>query len=139
LLSGDTINFFVARKFGPRILARRPLRWILNPDQVRQAETFLSRKGSGFLFCIRFLPLVRTVLFFTAGSLQVRPRTFYLLNGTATVIYLTALMNLAYSAGKNTDVWISTFKHVQFILLGLLILIPSLIFIRKKFRRSLII
>jgi membrane protein DedA with SNARE-associated domain len=132
LLTGDSINFFVARKYGPRILAVRPFSWILSPEKVRSAETFLAEKGTKFLFCVRFLPLIRTALFFTAGSLQVRPKSFYMLNATATVIYLTGLMNLAYSAGENIDSLIESFKRFQFVLLGVLIVSAAAIYIRKR-------
>ncbi len=134
LLSGDTINFFVARKYGPRILTRAPFRWILSPEKVSSAEKFLEENGTRFLFCVRFLPLIRTALFFTAGSLQVKPKTFYLLNGVATIIYLSILMNLAFYAGENIDSLVSTFKHFQFFLLGSLILLVLAVIIRRKMK-----
>jgi membrane protein DedA with SNARE-associated domain len=124
LLTGDTINFFVARRFGPILLKKAPFKWILSPSKVEQAEEFLERRGSKFIFCIRFLPLVRTALFFTAGSLQTRPRIFYLLNGASTVIYLAVLMNLSYQAGTNIDLLIAGFKKFQ---LGILILMMTVL------------
>lgn len=132
LLTGDTINFFVARKFGPVLLAKRPFRWLLSPEKVRKAEIFLAAKGDRFLFCIRFLPLIRTALFFTAGSLQVKPRTFYLLNVTSTVIYLVLLMNAAHSAGENAELLFAGFKRFQFILLGLVIAGGVALYLKKK-------
>jgi membrane protein DedA with SNARE-associated domain len=124
LLTGDTINFFVARRFGPILLRKAPFKWILSPSKIEKAEEFLERKGSKFIFCIRFLPLVRTALFFTAGSLQTRPRIFYLLNGASTVIYLAVLMNLSYQAGTNIDLLIAGFKKFQ---LGILILMMTVL------------
>jgi len=132
LLTGDTINFFVARRFGPKLLSRAPFRWVLSPEKVKNAEAFLAEKGNRFLFCVRFLPLIRTVLFFTAGSLQVRPRTFYLLNMSATVIYLVILMNLAHSAGENIDALIPVLKRFQLVLLGLFAAGLALFYLKRK-------
>jgi membrane protein DedA with SNARE-associated domain len=122
LLTGDSINFFVARKFGPVLLRKAPFKWILSPSKVEQAKEFLDKRGSKFIFCIRFIPLIRTALFFTAGSLQIKPRIFYILNGASTMIYLTGLMNLSYQAGANIDLIIAGFKKFQ---LGILILVMT--------------
>ena len=124
LLTGDTINFFVARRFGPILLRKAPFKWILSPSKIEKAEEFLERRGSKFIFCIRFLPFVRTALFFTAGSLQTRPRIFYLLNGASTVIYLAVLMNLSFQAGTNIDLLVAGFKKFQ---RGFLILVMTVI------------
>jgi membrane protein DedA with SNARE-associated domain len=132
LLSGDTLNFFVARKYGPKILLRAPFRWVLSPEKVKKAEVFISEKGNRFLFCVRFLPLIRTALFFTAGSLQVKPKTFYFLNMTATVIYLLVLMNLAYAAGENIDSLIASFKRFQLIFLAIFFGVGLILFLRRK-------
>jgi uncharacterized membrane protein YdjX (TVP38/TMEM64 family) len=124
LLTGDSINFFVARRFGPTLLRNAPFKWILSPTKVEQAEEFLQRHGSKFIFCIRFLPLIRTALFFTAGSLQTKPRLFYLLDGVSTMIYLLVLMNLSFQAGTNIDLLITGFRKFQ---LGILILVMTVI------------
>ena len=92
LLTGDSITFFVGRKWGRHILAAKPVCWVLSPKKVELAEHYLNTKGTKFLFIVRFLPLIRTVLFFTAGSLRVRPRTFYLMDMAATAIYLPIVM-----------------------------------------------
>ncbi len=132
LLSGDTINYLVARKFGPKILKKAPFRWILTPGKVAAAERYLEKRGTRFLFLVRFLPLIRTALYFTAGSLQVRARTFFLLDAASTVIYLLGLMNLAYYAGENIDPLIEGFKRFQFGLLGFLITGTLIILYRSR-------
>jgi membrane protein DedA with SNARE-associated domain len=138
LLTGDSINFFIARKFGPVLLKKRPFKWILSEAKVKQAEDFLSKRGSQFVFCVRFLPFIRTALFFTAGSLQISPRVFYFLNGASTLIYLFAILNLSYSAGEHIDVLISTFKRFQFVLLGLFVVSAVYLLIKGKPKRPLL-
>lgn len=135
LLTGDAINFWVARIYGKRILNKPPFKWILTPEKVSAGERYLQGKGNSFLFCVRFLPLIRTVLYFTAGSLQVKPKTFFLLDGASTLIYLFALMNAAFYAGENIDPLIATLKKFQFALLGLLILGAFVFIILKKSKR----
>jgi membrane protein DedA with SNARE-associated domain len=120
LLSGDSINFFFARKYGPSLLGRAPFRWVLTENRISLATAFLRKYGSGFVFCIRFLPFIRPSLFFTAGSLQIKPRTFYLLNSASTLLYLSILMNAAHSAAENQDILIAGFKKFQLVPVAIL-------------------
>ena len=134
LIAGDSINFWVARRYGKTILRNRPLSWILTPEKVTAAEKYMAEKGKGFLFCVRFLPLIRTVLYFTAGSLQTCAKKFYLLNIASTTLYLLVLMNTAYYAGENIDEVVAWFKQFQFALLGLLVALIAVIVLRKKLK-----
>ena len=136
LLTGDSINYFVARNYGKRILSKRPFSLILKPEKVAAAEVYLNEKGSRFIFFVRFLPLIRTVLYFTAGSLQIPPRTFYLLNGLSTAIYLSLLMNASFYAGEHIDHVIALLKNCQFFLLGAVTLAFIAMLYRRKNKRS---
>lgn len=132
LLSGDTFTFFLGRKFGKSILGRRPFRWLFKPEKIALAEHFLQTRGEKFLFVVRFLPLIRTVLFFTAGSLQVRPRAFYLYNATATAIYLPLLMTSAYFMSENIEQVVAFLKKFQFALLAAALTGIAVFLIRRK-------
>lgn len=96
LIIGDSVTFFLGRKVGPKILVKRPLRWIIKPHHIDRAKSLFHRHGSKFLICIRFIPLVRPALFFTAGTLQLKPSHFYICNIIATSIYLPIVMNIAF-------------------------------------------
>jgi membrane protein DedA with SNARE-associated domain len=136
LLSGDSINFFLARRFGPKLLSHAPFNWILPESKFKEAKNYFDSGGSRFVFCIRFLPFIRTALFFTAGSLQIKPRVFYLLNGTSTLIYLMILMNLAFAAGSNIEPLLATLRKFQFLLLAVLGLLLSIAVIRTMRKRQ---
>ncbi len=137
LLLGDSINFFVARRYGKKLLKIKPFSWVLSEAKVTQAEQYLARNGTQFLFMVRFLPLIRTVLFFSAGALQVKPKTFYLMNALATLIYLPILMGSAYLASEHIDELVRILKQFQFGLLGLVVFIALLFAFRKKEKKEL--
>ena len=132
LMIGDSINFFVARRYGKKIIRMRPFSWILSEVKVNHAEHYLSHSGNKFLFLVRFLPLIRTVLFFTAGSLQVKPKVFYAMNATATLIYLPVLMGSAYFASEHIDQLVALLKKFQFGLLALVIIFALFFVLKKK-------
>ncbi len=132
LLTGDTICFFVARNYGLHLIKVPPFRWVLSERSVNQAMKLLEKHGRKFLFTVRFLPLIRTALFFTAGTLRVPPRTFYLMNGIATLIYIPTIMLSSYYASANIDLVLQTLKKFQFGLLGILVAVILFLAIRKK-------
>ena len=132
LILGDSINFFIARRYGKAILRLRPFCYILSENKVTEAESFLNTRGTRFLFFVRFLPLIRTVLYFTAGSLQVRPRTFYAWNVSSTLLYLPVLMGSAYYASDNLAQVYGTLKKFQFALLAMVIVIGLVFLLKKK-------
>lgn len=136
LLSGDTFTFFLGRKFGKPILNRRPFRWVFKPQKIALAEHFIQTKGEKFLFVVRFLPLIRTVLFFTAGCLQVRPRMFYAMNAFSTLIYIPVLMSAAFYASENIDAVVATLKKFQFGLLGVAVIATIVFFAQKRVRKN---
>ena len=132
ILTGDTICFFVARKWGLNLIRVRPFRWILSEKSVSKASKSLNQHGLKFLFIVRFLPLIRTALFFTAGTLQVPVKSFYLMNGVATLIYVPLIMISSYYASANIDVVLHTLKQFQFGLLAICLSIFIFLVLRKK-------
>ena len=139
LLTGDTICFFVARKWGKGLILKRPFRWILSEKKLLSAESSFKFYGKQFLFFVRFLPLIRTALFFAAGTLQVNPSTFYLMNATSTLIYVPVLMLSSYYAAAHIETVLIVLKQFQYGVLGsciLAIIIWILYRKRKKCSQS---
>mgnify|MGYP001549544968 CR=1 FL=1 len=134
-MTGDTVIFFVGRRWGKSLLNVAPFQWIFQPEKIAMAENFINTKGEKFLFILRFLPLIRTPLFFAAGSLRVKPRTFYIMDATATLIYLPALMGASFYASENIDQVVATLKKFQFGLLGLVVLV-AIYFTYQRSRKS---
>lgn len=133
LLTGDSITFFSGRKWGRALIRKKPFSFVLNDEKVDKAEAFLESKGQIFIFMVRFLPLLRTALFLTAGSLQVKPKYFYILNALSTMIYLPLVIIGSYRASANASEIIATLKRFQFAPI-LLLMALALFFCLKKFR-----
>jgi membrane-associated protein len=136
LMTGDSINFWVARTYGSKILSVRPFSWVVSPEKLKKGEDYLNRKGTRFLFMVRFFPLIRTPLYFAAGSLKVKPSTFYGYDISSTLIYLFALMTASFYASANIDPLIAAFKQIQLFLLGAVVVFLSVLILRKKRKDS---
>lgn len=131
LLAGDSVAFFLGRTFGYSLVRVKPFKWIFKPKALLKAEHYLKHHGNKFLFIVRFLPLIRTALFFTAGTLQVKPKTFYLMNGLASAIYVPALMGISYYTAENIEDVIQILKSIQYVLLALLLIAIAYLFFKK--------
>lgn len=103
ILIGDLINFGVAKKYGPRVLKSALMQKVLKPTKVDRMTKLFQRFGEKYIFFVRFMPLIRTVLYFSAGLVQASTRKFIFYNGVSSIIYLLALMSLSYKIGTDIE------------------------------------
>ncbi len=132
LLTGDSITFFSGRKFGRTLSRKKPFSFVLNDRKMDAAEAFFERKGPIIIFMIRFLPLLRTALFITIGSLKVNPKKFYILNSLSTMIYLPLVIIGSNRASANASEIVDTVKKFQFIPILLLVAFVGFFLLKKN-------
>ena len=132
LLTGDSITFFAGRKWGRALIRKKPFSFVLNDEKMDVAESFFKRKGLIIIFMVRFLPLLRTSLFLTTGSLRVDAKKFYLLNALSTAIYLPIVIIGSNRASANASEIVATLKRFQFIPILLLVSLGLFFYVRKS-------
>src|SRR5688500_17882126 len=81
LIAGDAVTFALGHRYGSRMLRKPWAARIVSPDRLESLQGTMRRYGPGFIFVVRFLPGIRTTLFFAAGSLKTRYRHFFLFDG----------------------------------------------------------
>jgi len=113
ILLGDTVTFNLGRKFGERLLATSFLLKVFPTEKQSQARFFLQRNAAKFIFMIRFTPGLRSLIFLTAGTMQVPPKTFYKMNILATCIYVPSLISLSFFTSQQVQSWISGMQNVS--------------------------
>ena len=132
LITGDSITFFSGRKFGRALSRKKPFSFVLNDRKMDAAESFFQKKGPIIIFLVRFLPLLRTALFLTIGSLKVNPKKFYLLNSLSTMIYVPLVIIGCNRASAHADEIIATVKRFQFVPPLLFITVLAFILVKKN-------
>ncbi|MFD1419258.1 VTT domain-containing protein [Companilactobacillus keshanensis] len=77
---GDSLNFEIGKRFG-KYLSTSP-RWqkLIKPKNLQQAEVFFHEKGNFAIFLGRFMPIIRTLVPFTAGGSRMPYRNFWIYN-----------------------------------------------------------
>jgi membrane protein DedA with SNARE-associated domain len=123
VLVGDGMMFTLGRLYGQRISQWPLFRSVLTPERFARAQEAFEKYGKWVMFVARFLPGLRTPVFFSAGmSHRVSFSTWFLMDGFAALISVPIWVYLGYFGAQNWD-WmfgvLRQFQHGIFALLGL--------------------
>ena len=103
VLGGDTIAFFFGRRYGRRVLASNLARRYFTPRRQLRVRAYFRMFGSRVVLVGRFTPGLRFTIFFTAGTLHVRPAIFFIYDFIAAAFSVPVLVYCAYIFGKQID------------------------------------
>jgi len=119
VLGGDTIAFFLGHLFGRRLLRWGPARRLFSARKQLRVRAYFRKYGSKVIFIGRFLPGLRFSIFFSAGTLHVKPATFLLYDTMAALLSVPFLVYLAYYFGEHIDNVIAWARRSEY---GILVL-----------------
>jgi membrane protein DedA with SNARE-associated domain len=85
VLIGDSILFFIGQRLGLKILNNRK-KGLFAPKRVKRAQAYFRKYGPKVVFFARFVAGLRAVVFFMAGAMHMKFRTFLLLDFLAALI-----------------------------------------------------
>lgn len=101
LIGGDALVFHWGHRFGTRLLRHRWASRIVSETRLAALQETMRRYGPAYIFVVRFLPGVRTALFFAAGSLKMPYRHLFIYDGLAAVVELPLLVyGVRYVGGR---------------------------------------
>lgn len=113
VLLGDAIMFTLGQRYGKYLMVRWPFASILGSGRKELAEGFLKEKGPQVLFSARFMPGLRSVVFFTSGTLGIGLPTFLLFDGLAAVLSVPALIGSSWYFGENINEVIAKARQAE--------------------------
>jgi membrane protein DedA with SNARE-associated domain len=117
VLIGDGMMFTLGRLYGDRITRAPGFRRVLTPERFIKAQGAFEKYGRWVMFVARFLPGLRTPVFFTAGmTRKVSFSTWFFMDGFAALISVPVWVYLGYYGALNRD-WL--FKVVKELQIGL--------------------
>lgn len=101
---GDSVGYEIGRRFGPRILAAKPLR--RHQQRLASAQAVLSTRGGPAVFVGRFTAFLRAVTPALAGTSHMPYRRFLAYNAAGAIVWGVGVSMIGYSAG-------ASFAHAQ--------------------------
>ncbi|PIX68519.1 PA-phosphatase, partial [Candidatus Roizmanbacteria bacterium CG_4_10_14_3_um_filter_39_13] len=75
---GDNINYIIGKKLGSSVSTKGF--WFIRPNHIQKAYAFFERHGSKSVFLGRFVPSMKEIVPFIAGSLRMRRARFMVWN-----------------------------------------------------------
>jgi membrane protein DedA with SNARE-associated domain len=135
VLGGDAFLFFLGRRFGKKVFQLPGLRKVFIPERLIAAEERIRRFGPLICFIARFLPGLRAAVFAMSGALGVKPYVFFSLDGLAALLSVPLWIMLGYWFGENFDEAIRRAKHLEGLILAVLILGISFLITWKLWQR----
>jgi membrane protein DedA with SNARE-associated domain len=101
LLVADALVFHWGRHFGARLLRHHLLARMLPEARLHSMQDTVRRHGPAWIFAVRFMPGMRTALFFAAGSLKMPYRHLFIFDGAAALVELPLLVyGVRYVGGR---------------------------------------
>lgn len=123
LLAADALVFHWGRLLGPPLLRHRWIaRWVL-PQRLAAMQGTMLRYGPGYIFVVRFMPGMRTALFFAAGSLKMPYRYLLIYDGAAALVELPLLVYAVRYVGGRWEEILALVQRFQAFILPALVLL----------------
>lgn len=144
IIIGDSIMFALGGRFGSRVgseVSTAPgfFARIVTPAKRAQVEGMFKKHGEKIVMLARFLPGVRTVTYFTAGSVGMRYSHFLLYDSLAALASAPLFVLLGYYFGSDIESLLARIAAGERKVIGVLValVVTSLLFNRwRAYRRA---
>jgi membrane-associated protein len=129
---GDTVNYWIGRKFGQKIVDNP--RIPINQEHVNQTQAFYDKNGGKTIILARFIPIIRTFAPFVAGVSHMRYKDFMLFNIVGGFVWVFGFTLLGYFLGSND--FVKDYKEIGVLVVIVISLLPIVFeFIKIKFKK----
>ena len=131
VLTADTLVFHWGHRFGARLLRHRLFARLVPPHRLASMQAAMLRYGPGYIFLARFMPGIRTALYFAAGSLKMPYRHQVVFDGAAAVVELPLLVySVRYVGGRWDEILAVVERFQGFLVPGILLLVLGVWLVR---------
>jgi len=122
VVGADLMMYGIGRRYGHYVPRLPIIRHYLSEARLKKAVGAYHRHGGKMLFAARFMPGLRTPLFFTAGTFGVPVWKFLLFDGMAALLSVPALVLLGWWFADHLHVIRAWVEGVELVLVGALLL-----------------
>ena len=140
IIIGDSMIFMFGRRVGSRVGSKPGgfFSRIITPEKRARVELLFGKHGEKIIMLARFMPGVRTVTYFTAGSVKMRYGRFVLFDSIAALASAPVFVWLGYKFGGELDQLIDAVRRGQTAVLGVIVvlLITGFVVYRVRSKRE---
>ena len=135
ILLGDSIPYWLGRRYGPAALEIRWVARILHPERMVRLRGRFARHGNWVVFTCRFLPGIRIPGYFTAGTLRMPYPRFLLLDVLGVLISVPASIWLGKLFGSSIERLHARMNDLHLVLAFGLVSVLLIVAVRAWVRR----
>lgn len=135
ILLGDSIPFWLGRKYGLRALRIKWVTKIVHPERFARLERRFEDHGTWGTFGLRFLPGIRIPGYFVAGTLGMRYPRFLILDTLGVALSVPISIYLGKVFGGEIDRLKETLADLHLLLGFLVVALALTIVIRARVRK----
>jgi membrane protein DedA with SNARE-associated domain len=111
ILLGDSVIYWLGRHFGQPFAERSFLKRYLTTERLGWVKAQFKSHGEKLIMGARFLPGIRAVTFFTAGTSHVPFYHFLFFDGLAALVSAPLWVFLGFRFGERVVQWAKEFEH----------------------------
>jgi membrane protein DedA with SNARE-associated domain len=130
VMMGDSCVFFIGARYGRKVRKFGLVKRMLPPKRMKMVRRKLHEQGNKVIFAARFMPGLRTPIFFSAGTLHLPFRVFFFYDGLAAMISVPSIVYAIYFFGDHVDRVIKVIKRLQFGVIGTILVLVAIVVIK---------
>jgi len=134
ILLGDSLPFWLGRRYGMAALKRRWVRRILHPERIALLERRFIEHGNWVVFSCRFMPGIRIPGYFFAGTMRMTYTRFLLLDSLGVLISVPTSIWLGKLFGQSIEELRVRFDQLHLVLAFAVVTIVLVLFLRSRNR-----
>jgi membrane protein DedA with SNARE-associated domain len=132
VLVGSSFLFFIARRWGTRLLYGAPGRALhLTPERIKQVEGWFKRWGIWAVILGRYVPGFRVAVTVVAASFGVSYRVFITGVAISAAVWITAFVSLGLVVGPTAAQLLGTHQNSSYVILGAAAVLGLLYFVGR--------
>ncbi len=132
---GDNINYFLGKRYG-REWTKNGI-WFLKKKHFVKAEKFFQKHGGKSVFLGRFIPTIKEIVPFVAGTLKMKKNTFFFWNVLGAIGWGLEWSLAGYFFGQSLEITKLWLVRIS-IVLGVIFTIHLIYLFYKLFLKEII-
>ena len=132
-MAGNVVGYEIGRRAGPAVFDR-PNSRIFKQEYVEKTTAFFDKHGPRAIVLARFVPIVRTLITFLAGTGRMDRRAYGIYSAIGGFLWAVGVTVAGHQMGEIDFVR----KHVEIILIGVVFLsiLPILVHVARERRAA---
>ncbi|MFO0764827.1 MAG: VTT domain-containing protein [Patescibacteria group bacterium] len=99
-IAGDTVNYWIGREGGTRLVKHKVFSTFINDEHLAKAQAFYEKHAFLSIILARFMPIIRTFAPFVAGMTKMDYRQFMIYNALGGIAWTSLFTLLGFWFGN---------------------------------------